>query len=312
MKKFLSLMLALALMLTLAAGATAESAKTYSFAFLPNTQNNTFQSTMNDTFKQLCEEKGYEYVCLDPDYDVNIQLNQLNDVANKKLDAAFVIPVDSAGIRQGLLALKDAGIPVINVDTPVIAEDQDLVESIIATDCYMAGVLVGQQVVADYPDGAKIAILDFPENESCVDRVNGFMEGLGDSVSKFDIVAQQNGKAALDVSLPLAEDIIQANPDINAFFAINDPSALGVVAAIKASGKTGIGVYSIDGSPDGKAALVDGSFTAVAAQVPIMIAKTAFDRAEKLLNGETIEKEIFLPSHLVTLDEAKETAGQWQ
>ena len=42
-------------------------------------------------------------------------------------------------------------------------------QSIIATDCYMAGVLVGQQMVADLPDGGKIAILDFPENESCVD-----------------------------------------------------------------------------------------------------------------------------------------------
>jgi len=302
MKKILSLALALMMVLAVVTCASAEAAKKYSFAFLPNTQNNTFQSTMNDTFKQLCEENGYDYVCLDPDYDVNIQLNQLNDVANKKLDAAFVIPVDSAGIRQGLLALQAAGTPVINVDTPVIKDDQDLVQSIIATDCYMAGVLVGQQMVADYPDGGKIAILDFPENESCVDRVNGFLEGLGDSASKFAIVAQQNGKAALDASLPLAEDIIQANPDINAFFAINDPSALGVVAAIKATG----------GSPAGKEALVDGSFTAVAAQVPIMIAKTAFDRAVKLLSGETIEKEIFLPSHLVTLEEAKTTAGQWQ
>ena len=138
------------------------------------------------------------------------------------------------------------------------------------------------------------------------------MEGLGDSASKFTIVAQQNGKAALDASLPLAEDIIQANPDINAFFAINDPSALGVVAAIKATGKTGIACTAIDGSPAGKEALVDGSFTAVAAQVPIMIAKTAFDRAVKLLGGEQRSKRNLPPSHLVTLDEAKATAGQWQ
>ena len=101
MKKILSLALALIMVLTVVTCASAEAAKKYSFAFLPNTQNNTFQSTMNDTFRQLCEENGYDYVCLDPDYDVNIQLNQLNDVANKKLDAAFVIPVDSAGIRQG-------------------------------------------------------------------------------------------------------------------------------------------------------------------------------------------------------------------
>lgn len=291
---------------------TEKSNKVYSFAFLPNTQNNTFQSTMNDTFKQLCKEKGYEYVCLDPDYDLNRQLNQMADAANRKFDAVFIIPVDSAGIRQGLEGFKAKGIPVINVDTAVIDADRELVKTLITTDCYQAGVLVGQEMVKNYPNGAKIAILDFPENESCVDRVNGFLKGLGDKKDKFKIVAQQDGKAALDKSLPLAEDIIQANPDLNAFFCINDPSAMGAVAAIKASGKKNIGVYSIDASPEGKANLADGSFTAVAAQVPIQEAKTAFSKALDMLAGKEIEKEIRLPSHLVTVEEAKKTAGQWQ
>ena len=284
----------------------------YSFAFLPNTQNNTFQAAMNDTFKKLCQEKGYDYVCLDPDYDLNTQLSQMADVANQGFDAVFVIPVDSAGIRQGLEQISEKNIPILNVDTPVIDEDLDLVETVIATDAYNAGTLVGQQMAADYPDGGKIAILDFPSNESCVNRVAGFLDGLGDAKDKFEIVAQQDGAAALDVSMPIAEDIIQANPELNAFFCINDPSALGAAAAIKASGKTGIGVYSIDASPDGKAAILDGSFTAVAAQVPIGIAETAFVKAEELLAGQEIEKEILLPSFLVDKEKAEATLNDWQ
>lgn len=290
----------------------AESAKSYKFAFLPNTQNNTFQAAMNDTFKKLCDEKGYGYVCLDPDYDLNTQLSQMADVANQNVDAVFVIPVDSAGIRQGLEQIHDKNIPIINVDTPVINDDLDLVETVIATDAYNAGTLVGAQMASDYPDGGKFAILDFPSNESCVNRVKGFSDGLGTSKDKFQIVAQQDGKAALDASMPIAEDIIQANPDISAFFCINDPSALGAAAAIKASGKTGIGVYSIDASPDGKAAILDGSFTAVAAQVPIGIAKTAFEKAEELLAGKKIDKQILLPSFLVDREKAQATLKEWQ
>ena len=60
---------------------------------------------------------------------------------------------------------------------------------------------MGEQMTKDYPDGAKIAVLDFPSNESCVDRVNGFLEGLGDQKDKFEIVAQQDGGAALDQSM---------------------------------------------------------------------------------------------------------------
>ncbi|CUX36525.1 sugar ABC transporter substrate-binding protein [Clostridium sp. C105KSO13] len=328
-KKILSLILCAGMAVSILGGCTTESKLVddsdkkeetetkkegpYNFAFLPNTQNNTFQSSMNDKFKELCDDADYKYTCLDPDYDLNTQLSQLSDAANQGFDAVFVIPVDSAGIRQGLQELNDAGIPVINVDTAVIDDDKDLVKSVIATNAYQAGQLVGEQMVKDYPDGAKIAILDFPSNESCVDRVNGFLDGLGDSKDKFNIVAQQDGKAALDESMPIAEDIIQANSDLDAFFCINDPSSLGAAAALKAAGLTGkVDVYSIDASPDGKAALVDGMLTCVAAQVPVQIAETAFDKAKELMQGKEIDKEIWLDSHLVSVEEAKKTAGQWQ
>ena len=131
--------------------------------------------------------------------------------------------------------------------------------------------------------------------------------------SKYEIVAQQDGKAALDESLTKTEDIVQANQDLDAIFAINDPSALGAAAALQSSGLTGkIQVYSIDASPDGKAALIDGQFTAVSAQVPKQIAEKSVELALKLLNGEKIEKENDLPSHNVTIEEAKKTINDWQ
>ena len=320
-RRIIALSLSLILGVVLLSGCSSQPAEnngndngeTYKFAFLPNTQNNTFQIAMNDTLKKLCDEKGYSYTCLDPDYDLNKQLGQMSDAANKDYDAVFVIPVDSQGIRQGLQAFKDAGIPVFNVDTAVSDEDRDLVETLVATDCVMAGELVGKQMAEDYPDGAKIAILDFPSNESCLDRVEGFLKGLGENKDKFEIVAQQDGKAALEDSLSIAEDILQKNPELDAFFCINDPSSLGAAAAIKGAGKTGeIGVYSIDASPDGKQALIDGEFTAVAAQVPVQIAEKAFELAETYLSGGTIEDEYYFASMLITLEMAKETKDSWQ
>ena len=294
--------------------ANANEGKKLKFAFLPNTQNNTFQIGMHDTYKKLCEENGIEYNMLNPDYDLNTQINQMSDTANQKYDAVFVIPVDSAGIRQGLEAYANAGVPVFNVDTAVIESDRDLVKSVIGTDAFMAGKIMAEELVKNNPDGAKIAILDFPENESCVQRVTGFMSVIDESGDKYEIVEQQDGKAALDASLPIAQDIVQANPDLDAFFAINDPSALGVSAALSALGKTGeIQVYSIDASPDGKKALLDGEFTAVSAQVPIQIAEVSFEMALDFLNKDKEpEKEVYLPSHNVTKEIAEKTINEWQ
>ena len=314
MKKLFAIGLAVAASLAITATASAEEER--SFAFCTNTLNNTFQSSIDSKYAELCEAAGYSYTSLDPDYDLNKQLGQLSDVANGGYDAVFIIPVDSAGITAGLAEIQEAGIPIFNVDTAVIEEDIDtFITQFVGTNAFMAGQLVGEQMVKDYPDGGDIAILDFPSNESCVDRVNGFLEGLGDSAEKFNIVAQQDGAAALDASLPLAEDIITANEDLIAFFCINDPSAQGAAAAVKAANKTGeIGVYSIDASPSGKQALLDGEFSAVAAQVPLQIAEYSFEQAVKYLDGETDlgDKKVYLDSHLVSVEEAKKSIDNWQ
>ena len=314
MKKLFAIGLAVAASLAITATASAEEER--SFAFCTNTLNNTFQSSIDSKYAELCEAAGYSYTSLDPDYDLNKQLGQLSDVANGGYDAVFIIPVDSAGITAGLAEIQEAGIPIFNVDTAVIEEDIDaFVTQFVGTNAFMAGQLVGEQMVKDYPDGGDIAILDFPSNESCVDRVNGFFEGLGDSAEKFNIVAQQDGAAALDASLPLAEDIITANENLIAFFCINDPSAQGAAAAVKAANKTGeIGVYSIDASPSGKQALLDGEFSAVAAQVPLQIAEYSFEQAVKYLDGETDlgDKKVYLDSHLVSVEEAEKSIDNWQ
>ena len=313
----------------------AKAAGPYKFVFMTNTLNNTYQSTMADTLKRLAAEHGDSYLVLDPDYDVSKQVNQMLDVANKGVSLVFFIPVDSGGVHAGLEALKQAGIPVINIDTAVVADDVSLVKSVVATDDYMAGKLDGEQMVKRNPNGGKIAILDFPENQSCIDRVQGFLAGLGSAKSKFDIVAQQDGAAALAKSLPIAQDIIQAHPDLTAFFAINDPSAMGAIAAIKATHKSGIQVYSVDGSPDGKAAIVDGTMTEDAVQVPIQEAEVAFKQALSLLEtgkmqagstnipkedlkyytsqwGSNIDKATYLPSFLLTKEMSEKNAGKWQ
>ena len=61
-------------------------------------------------------------------------------------------------------------------------------------------------------------------------------------------------------------------------------------------------------------ALLDGEFTAVAAQVPLQIAEYSFNQAMKYLDGETDlgDLKVFLDSHLVDKDEAEETLEDWQ
>lgn len=329
MKRVLSILLTAALLVVVTAGcgktessvssnsqasssASSQTKSGRTFAFVTSSLNNPFFSTISDTFKKLCDEKGDKYVVLDPQYDQAKQISMMEDVITQGVDAIFVIAVDSNGIKPALETAKAKGVPVISIDNPVA--DKDLVLSIVASDNYNAGVLCGQTMAKDFPDGGKIAIIDFPTAAACVDRVKGFFDGLGTLKDKFKVVAQQDGQASLEKSMPIAENMIQANPDIKAFFCINDPTALGTIAALQAANKLqGMKIYAVDGSPDAKKALKDGTLALTVAQSPVNLAKTSYDIVNKSLAGETVEKDVKVATFKIDLSNVDQYGTEgWQ
>ncbi len=263
------------------------------FAYCTSTLNNPFMTTIGDALQTLCDENGDELIIYDPQYDQAKQISQVEDAITQGVDGIFLLPVDSDGVKSVLETAASKNIPVIAIDNPVT--DTDLVAANVASDNFNAGHIIGEAIIADFPDGAKIAIIDSPTMVACVDRYEGFVAALEEAgmTDKFEIVAKQDAQASLEKAMPIAENIIQANPDVQAFYGINDPTALGVIAALKAADKLGdIKIYGVDGSPDGKAALKDETLAVTAAQSPVGLAKTSYENILKVLNGETIEKSI--------------------
>lgn len=263
------------------------------FAYCTSTLNNPFMTTIGDALKEACEKNGDKLVIYDPQYDQAKQISQIEDAITQDVDGIFLLPVDSDGVKTVLQTAKDKGIPVLALDNPVT--DVDLVAANVASDNYNAGYIVGEAMMDDFPDGAKIAVIDSPTMVACVDRFEGFQAALEEAgmTDKFEICAQQDAQASLEKAMPIADNMIQANPDIEAFYGINDPTALGVIAALQAADKLGdIKIYGVDGSPDGKAAIENGTLQVTAAQSPVGIAQTSYESVLKVLDGEEIEKDI--------------------
>lgn len=270
------------------------------FIYLPQNMNNPFYTTIADTFKQVYATEGSEFSALDPNNDQAVQISMMEDAVTKGVNAIFLTPVNSAGITSGLLHAQAAGVPVIAIDSSMEEEDLDLIVSSVASDNHFAGVLTAKAMLKDFPNGAEIAIIDSPIAIACVQRVEGFFEGLGDKKGLFKVVSQQNGRAALEPSMAIAENVLQANPGIQAFFCINDPSALGVVAVLRAANRLGeVKVYGVDGSPDAKVAIKEGTIQSSAAQSPVNMAKMTKEVADKVLAGQKVEKEVLIPTFII-------------
>lgn len=266
------------------------------FAYCTSTLNNPFMTTIGDALKKACEAEGHKLITYDPQYDQSTQISQIEDAITQGVAGIFLLAVDSDGVKTVLESAKAKSVPVIAIDNPV--SDVELVAANVASDNFNAGYIIGEAMMEDFPDGAKIAIIDSPTMVACVDRFEGFMKAIKDKgmTEKFEICAQQDAQASLEKAMPIAENMLQANPDIQAFYGINDPTALGIIATLKAAGKAvgkdGIKVYGVDGSPDGKQALVDGTLDVTSAQSPVGLANTSYSNMKTVLDGGKIESDI--------------------
>ena len=169
------------------------------------------------------------------DQDVNRQTAQIEDFIVKGVSAIVLNPCDSKAIGTAIRKANDAGIPVFTNDIKYDGTE-GRVECHIATDNYQGGRLAGEAMVKLIGEsGGKVAVLHYPDVESCQLRVKGFTEVIDahnakDGAAKIDIATTLNGQGAREAGFAAAKDAIESHPDLAAIFAINDPSALGVRA----------------------------------------------------------------------------------
>jgi ribose transport system substrate-binding protein len=283
----------------------------YTFGYTCMDGTNPFFVILEDTIRAEVEAKGDKLISTDPANDVSLQITQIEDMITQGIDAIFLNPAEAEGILPALDMLKEAGIPIINFDTEVA--DLSYVNAYVGSDNYNAGYVCGLDLVAKRPEGGPIIVLDSPTMNSVTDRVNGFIkaiEGKG-----FDIVAQQDAKGNLEVSLGLAEDLLQANGDVVAIFGGNDPTALGALAAANAAGITECLIYGVDGSPDIKAeiASADSLIEGSGAQSPINIGKISVEVMYKFYAGEKLDDRYPVETFLITADNVAEFGtSDWQ
>jgi ribose transport system substrate-binding protein len=304
MKKLLQpLLLASAVGIAVAsvpAQAAEKSAGTIGLSVL--TMNNPFFKEIADTMAAEAGQHGYKVVAVSGDFDVAKQQNQVKDFIVKKVSAIVLCPCDSKAIGAAIREANQAGIPVFTADIASLDPAAKIV-SHIATDNLQGGRMAAEAVVEALGGKGKVAILDYPEVESVIQRTKGFEARLAELNKQPDvrvqIVAKLPGGGDKSKSFKATQDLIQSHADLNAIFAINDPSALGARAALENAGKANqIKIVGFDGQPEGRQAIKDGRIYADPIQFPDRIGTETVRTFIKYMNGDDVPKETLIPTAL--------------
>ncbi|MGN0405798.1 MAG: sugar ABC transporter substrate-binding protein [Bariatricus sp.] len=244
-----------------------------------------FFKTIADSITEEAEADGASTVVVDAQQDSAKQIQIIEDFIAQGVSAVFLNPVDKEAIEPALQKLDQAGIPVINFDSAVA--NLDMVDAYVATDNYEAGVLCAEAMMKDIPEGGEIAVLNYPANNACVEREQGFLDTISD---KFEVVATFDAEGTVEKGQDITSDIIQAHPNLKAIFSINDQAGMGAYAALTTSGKN-VYIYGVDGNPEAKKVISqDGIYKMTAAQSPITIGKECYKISQTILGGSEPEE----------------------
>ncbi len=237
--------------------------------------------------------------------DVDKQMQIVENLIQTGIAALCITPSGSREIVPALVKARDAGVPIVVVDTrldPKAAAEAGVAPAtFVGSDNYQGGRLAGEYVVSASGGKARVAILEgIPGHETGDSRLRGFRDAIKDAPG-VTIVASQPANWERDQGFNVFQNMLQARPDIDTVFAASDLMALGAIEAIAAARRTGtIRVVGFDALDDAKTAIAAGSMAASVAQFPYEMGKAAVEAAVRLIRGETVAPEIKISLELVT------------
>ncbi|KPL94836.1 MULTISPECIES: ribose ABC transporter substrate-binding protein RbsB [Vibrio] len=290
MKKLATLISAALLSTTVSVSAQAQD----TMAIVLSTLNNPFFVTMKDGAEAKAEELGYKLIVLDSQNDPSKELSNIEDLTIRGVKAILINPTDSDAVSNAIRIANRSNIPVLTLDRGASRGD---VVSHIASDNVIGGEMAGHFIMEKVGEKAKVIQLEGIAGTSAArERGEGFMNAVNGS--DLELLASQPADFDRTKGLNVMENLLAANPDVQAVFAQNDEMALGALRAVQASGKD-VMIVGFDGTDDGIAAVNRGLLGATVAQQPDLIGSLGVEMADKVLKGETVDEYVPVPLKIV-------------
>ena len=233
--------------------------------------------------------------------DVVRQLNQVQGFINQKVDAVIVLPVDTSATANITRAAVEAKTPLVYVNRH--PDERTLPKGVVtvASNDIEAGQLQMRYLAEKLGGKGNLAIImgDLAQNATH-DRTEGVKQVLKDYPG-IKVVEQQSAEWQRSKGMDLTSNWLLAGSRFDAIVANNDEMAIGAAMALQQAGKAKgeIAIVGIDGLPDGLAAIKRGMLVASVFQDPKAQASSAVQAALKMIKGEPVETDVWVPFQLI-------------
>lgn len=300
-RKTLSLLVAASLgsMISLTSGTLHAQDDKQTFALVQINQQALFFNQMNEGAQMAADEAGVELVIFNANNDSAAQNSAIETYVTEGVDGLVVVAIDVNGIMPAVEQADAAGIPVAAVDA--ILPEEGPHKAQVGVDNAQAGADMAAYVnaFAAAGDGMKLGV---------VGALNSFIQnvrkdGFVDALDGVEVVATVDGQNVQDIALTAAENLMTANPDMNAIYATGEPALLGAIAAVESQGRQDdVTVFGWDLTEQAIDGIDAGYVEAVVQQSPAGMGAAAVEAIVTLSGGGDFERQVDVPITIVTKD----------
>jgi ABC-type sugar transport system substrate-binding protein len=290
-------------------------------AYLTTSPTHPFIATLTSTFVTRANALGMEVATFGNQFDAALQAQQVDDAIARKFDLIAIVAGSEQAIVPALIRAKQAGVPVILINSPPRDGSEDLYVSFVGEDHVQLGRITGESVLRALKDGGrdggKVALITGSLQEGVGPRrVAGFREAIKAN-SKVEIVAIEDAKWATDVSERIAGQLFArfaSQGGLDVIYGMADNQAAAIVQAAKAANiPLGVekGKLIVVGSnclKQGIAGIKAGEQYSTGTQVPTRTGLKAAEMLAEHFNGKKLPKHEILPVETIT----KANVDQWE
>ena len=247
-----------------------------------------------------------EIMMTDGKDDPAAQLNQIETMLTQGVKAIVIVPVDISALGPVIQKCKDANVKLVVVNRLPGKEFLDQIDAYCGSDSIQAGIMQAEWVTKQMgADGGKVGILMGPlGQEAAMMRTKGNEETFAKN-PKITVDIKAEGKWDRAQGMKIAENWIQGKRGLKAIVCNNDEMAIGALLAAQGAGikDEDVIIAGVDATPDALEYLGKG--------LDVTIYQSAhgqgfggIETAYKLAKGEKVEKLVWIPYELVTVENA--------
>lgn len=290
-------------------------------AFLVTSPTHPFIAALSKTFITRANSFGMEVNTVSQHFDAALQAQQVDDAIARKFDVLAIIAGSEQAIIPALSRAKQAGVPVILINSPPRDGSEDLYLSFVGEDHVELGRITGLSVLKALEDGGreggKVALITGSLQEGVGPRrVAGFREAMKTN-PKAQIVSVEDAKWQTDLSERIAGQLFArfaVQGGLDAIYGMADNQAAAIIQAAK-SANIALGIEKgkliVVGSnclKQGIAGIKAGEQYSTGTQVPTRTGLKAAEMIADYFNGRKLPKNEILPVETIT----KGNVAQWE